>query len=248
MLGLNLDHRLARLLWTGLFLSVVALGGCATSQGPRDPRDPMEGLNRATYKFNDVLDKVALKPAGEAYNAVLPQPVRTCVSNVFGNLGDLYTGVNNLLEGNGADAVSDFCRVAINSTVGVLGCIDVAAGMGYEKHHKDFGITLGVWGVPSGPYLVLPFFGPSDIRDTAGLVGDLLADPVGYLYPVWQRNTIEGVRIIEIRAGLIGAGNLLQSAALDEYVFVRDGYLTRRRYQIYNGNPPDEDTDETTGK
>jgi phospholipid-binding lipoprotein MlaA len=242
-------HSLARgfLVWS-LCLLGIALGGCATTHGAADPRDPLESVNRATYQLNDTLDKYALKPVAQGYNAVLPQGVRNCVSNVFGNIADLSTAANNLLEGNGADAVSDACRVAINSTVGVLGCFDVAAGMGFEKHRKDFGITLGVWGVPPGPYIVLPFFGPSDARDTVGLVGDLYSDPVGYVYPVWQRNTAEGVRIIELRASFIDAGNLLQGAALDEYVFVRDGYLTRRRFQIYNGNPPDEDTDDDSNK
>jgi phospholipid-binding lipoprotein MlaA len=218
--------------------AVTLLSGCAATAP--DPRDPLESINRATYKLNDALDKAVLKPVAQGYNAVLPQPVRNCVGNVFGNIGDLYTGVNNLLEGYPGDAGSDVCRVAVNTTVGVLGCFDVASGMGFTKHKKDFGLTLGVWGVQPGAYIVLPFFGPSDVRDTAGLVADLYADPVGYLYPVWQRNIIEGVRIIDTRASFLGAGNLLQGAALDEYVFVRDGWFTRRRSQVYNGNPPDE--------
>jgi phospholipid-binding lipoprotein MlaA len=223
----------------GILLGAVALlSGCAATSP--DPRDPLEGINRGTYKFNDALDKAVLKPVAQGYNAVLPQPVRNCVGNIFGNLGDLYTGVNNLIEGYPHDAGSDVCRVAVNTTVGVLGCFDVASGMGFTKHKKDFGITLGVWGVSPGPYIVLPLFGPSDVRDTGGLVVDLYADPVGYLYPVWQRNTLEGIRLIDTRASLLGAGNLLQGAALDEYVFVRDGWFTRRRSQIYNGNPPDD--------
>jgi phospholipid-binding lipoprotein MlaA len=218
--------------------AVTFFSGCAATAP--DPRDPLEGINRATYKLNDALDKAVLKPVAQGYNAVLPQPVRNCVGNVFGNIGDLYTGVNNLLEGNAQDAATDVCRVAVNSTMGVLGCFDVASSGGLPKHKKDFGITLGVWGIGPGPYLVLPFFGPSDVRDGVGLVADLYADPIGYIYPVWQRNTIEVVRIIDTRASLLGAGNLLQGAALDEYVFVRDGWFTRRRSQIYNGNPPDE--------
>lgn len=227
-----------RPLGLALVLAVLAfLGGCAATAP--DPRDPLEGLNRATYKLNDALDKAVLKPVAKGYNYILPQPVRNCVGNVFGNIGDLYTGVNNLLEGNPRDAGSDVCRVAVNTTVGILGCFDPASGWGFTKHKKDFGITLGVWGVQPGAYIVLPLFGPSDIRDSAGLVADLFADPVGYLYPVWQRNTLEVVRTIDTRASLLGASNLLQGAALDEYVFVRDGWFTRRRSQIYNGNPPD---------
>ncbi len=223
--------------------AVLVCAGCASTPAS-DPRDPFENLNRATYKLNKTLDDAILKPVAQGYNTVLPQPVRTCVSNIFANIGDLPIAANNLLEGNIADAASDACRVLINTTIGLAGCIDVATKTGLSKHHKDFGITLGTWGVGPGPYLVLPFFGPSDLRDSAGLLVDLEIDPLGYLYPVWQRNTIEGVRIIDTRASLIGAGNLLQSAALDEYVFLRDGYLSRRRYQIYNGNPPDEENED----
>jgi phospholipid-binding lipoprotein MlaA len=221
-------------------VAALCLGGCASTSGPGDPRDPFEKVNRVTYSVNSNLDKYLLKPVAQGYNFILPQPVRTCVNNVFGNIGDLSTMANNFLEGNFSDAGSDACRIAINSTVGLLGCIDVASSHGFTKHRKDFGITLGVWGVSPGPYVVLPFFGPSDVRDSVGLVGDLYSDPVGYVYPVWQRNTAEGIRIIDTRASLISAGNLLSGAALDEYVFVRDGYLTRRRYLIYNGNPPDD--------
>lgn len=219
-------------------IGALFLSGCAVTSP--DPRDPLESINRATYKFNDALDKAVLKPVAQGYTAVLPQPVRTCVSNVFGNIGDLYTGVNNLLEGAPADAASDVCRVAVNTTVGVLGCFDVASGMGLTKHKKDFGLTLGVWGVAPGYYVVLPLFGPSDVRDGLALIPDTLADPLGYVYPVWQRNTFEVVRLVNTRASLLGAGNLLQGAALDEYVFVRDGWFTRRRSQVYNGNPPDD--------
>lgn len=221
------------------------LSGCATT-GTSDPRDPLESVNRATFQFNDGLDRVVLAPVARGYTYVVPEPVRDCVGNVFGNMSDAWTAVNNLLEGNAHDGGSDICRVAVNTTVGLGGCFDVASGMGLDKHKKDFGLTLGVWGVAPGPYIVLPLFGPSDLRDSAGLVVDIEADPLGYLYPTWERNIIEGVRIIDARSQLIGAGNLLDSAALDKYVFVRDGYFTRRRSQIYNGNPPDEPDDTAT--
>lgn len=226
-------------------VGIALLAGCATNV-THDPRDPLESLNRTTYQMNDKIDRAVLKPVAKAYNEVLPQPVRNCVGNVFGNISDLYTGANNLLEGHIHDAGSDVCRVAINTTVGVLGCVDVASGMGFEKHKKDFGITLGVWGIQPGIYIVLPFFGPSDVRDTTGFVADLYGDPVGYVYPVWQRNIAEGVRIVDTRASLLGASNLLEGAALDEYVFVRDGWFTRRLNQVYNGNPPETDDSDST--
>jgi phospholipid-binding lipoprotein MlaA len=220
----------------------TALAGCATGGSP-DPRDPLEGVNRATFQFNDTLDKYALEPVAHGYVIAVPEPVRSCVGGFFGNLSDAWTAVNNALEGHVHDAGSDVNRVAVNSTVGILGCFDIASGLGIEKHKKDFGITLGTWGIGPGYYVVLPLFGPSDVRDTAGLVADFETDPVGYLYPIWQRNTLTGVRIVDQRSQLLGAGNLLEGAALDKYVFVRDGYFTRRRSQIYNGNPPDEPED-----
>jgi len=223
-------------------LSGALLSGCATT-GQGDPRDPLESVNRATFQFNDQLDRVVLEPVARGYTNVVPEPARDCIGNIFGNMSDAWTAVNNLLEGNPHDGGSDICRVAVNTTVGLGGCFDVASGMGLDKHKKDFGLTLGVWGVAPGPYIVLPLFGPSDLRDSAGLVVDFETDPVGYLYPVWQRNTIEVVRAIDARSQLLGASDLLSGAALDKYIFVRDGYFTRRRSQIYNGNPPDEPDD-----
>jgi phospholipid-binding lipoprotein MlaA len=233
---------LSRLLIVASLFATGLLAGCATP-GPADPRDPLESVNRATFEFNDDLDRAVLAPVARGYTYVIPEPVRDCVGNVFGNMSDAWTAVNNLLEGNPHDGGSDICRVAVNTTVGLGGCFDVASGMGLDKHKKDFGLTLGVWGFAPGPYIVLPLFGPSDLRDSAGLVVDFETDPVGYLYPTWQRNIIEGVRVIDARSQLLNAGNLLDSAALDKYVFVRDGYFTRRRSQIYNGNPPDEPDD-----
>jgi phospholipid-binding lipoprotein MlaA len=227
---------------SALAKATVVLGlfsGCATSN-IADPRDPLEGLNRATFQFNDTLDRYALAPVAHGYVNVVPEPIRSCIGGVFGNFSDAWTAVNNALEGNLHDAGSDVNRVAVNSTIGILGCFDPASGMGLDKHRKDFGITLGTWGVSPGYYVVLPLFGPSDLRDTVGLVVDFETDPVGYLYPVWQRNTISGVRIVDQRSQLLDASNLLEGAALDKYLFVRDGYFTRRRSQIYNGNPPDE--------
>jgi phospholipid-binding lipoprotein MlaA len=209
----------------------VALGGCATTDAG-NPRDPLEGYNRAMFGFNDKLDRYALKPAATAYQKVLPSFVQTGVNNFFGNLADAWTAVNNLLQGRGADGVTDIMRFAVNSTIGLLGVLDVASEAGLQKHRQDFGVTLGVWGVRSGPYVVLPFFGSSTLRDTAALPVDIQGNPWYYVQPSDVRNTGTGLRIIDTRASLLGASNLLEEAALDRYAFVRDAYLQRRESKI----------------
>ena len=207
------------------------LAGCA---GP-NPRDPYEGYNRAMFKFNDTVDEYALKPAATAYRNVLPSFVQTGVNNFFGNLGDAWTTVNDMLQGKGQQGLSDLSRFAINSTVGLLGLFDVASDAGLSKHKEDFGQTLGTWGVGSGPYLVLPLLGPSTVRDTAALPLDIKGDIWGYKDPVYLRNIGIAVRTVDIRANLLDASSLLEDAALDRYEFIRDGYLQRRESLIYDG-------------
>jgi phospholipid-binding lipoprotein MlaA len=209
----------------------VALAGCATAER-KNPDDPLEGYNRAVFGLNDRIDRYALKPAATAYQKVLPGSVQTGINNFFGNLGDVWTAVNDLLQGRGADGVTDIMRVAVNSTIGLLGVLDVASEAGLQKHKQDFGVTLGVWGVHSGPYLVLPFFGSSTLRDAAALPVDLEAYPWHYVQRVDVRNTGTGLRIVDTRASLLGASNLLEEAALDRYAFVRDAYLQRRASKI----------------
>jgi phospholipid-binding lipoprotein MlaA len=216
------------------------LGGCATSG---NPKDPIEGFNRAMYGFNEVVDKAVIKPVAQGYDAVLPSPVRTGVTNFFGNIADFFIGVNNLLQGKPGDAASDIGRVLVNSTVGILGLIDVASEMGMEKHEEDFGQTFGRWGVGDGAYVVLPFFGPRTVRDTAGLVVDVAADPVGNIDHVPTRNTLLALRIVDTRADLLPADKVIEEAALDKYAYVRDGYLQRRLNLIHDGNPPREKMD-----
>lgn len=207
------------------------LAGCA---GP-NPRDPYEGYNRAMFKFNDTVDEYALKPAATAYRNVLPSFVQTGVNNFFSNLGDGWTTINDMLQGKGQQGLSDLSRFAINSTVGILGLFDVATPAGLPKHKEDFGQTLGTWGVPSGPYLVLPMLGPSTVRDTAALPVDIKGDIWGYKEPVYLRNTGTVIRTIDIRANLLDASSLLEDAALDRYEFIRDGFLQRRESQINDG-------------
>lgn len=218
-------------------VSLGVLGGCATTQ---DPRDPLEPINRGIYKFNEGVDTVLLKPAAEVYQGVVPPVARTGVSNVFANINDVVVALNNLLQGKISEALSDVGRVLINTTAGLFGIFDVATPAGLEKHDEDFGQTLGYWGVGDGPYLVLPILGPRTTRDTGGLVVDFLTDPVSYIDPSRDRNQVMGLRLVSRRAELLGASQLLSVAALDEYEFVRDAYLQRRRNLIHDGNPPRE--------
>ncbi|MGV3628145.1 MAG: MlaA family lipoprotein [Betaproteobacteria bacterium] len=232
-------HLVRRLRLTAVcvIVSVGVLGGCASTN---DPRDPLEPLNRGVYKFNDAVDTVLLKPVAEIYQGVVPPIARTGIRNVFNNLNDVIVALNNLLQGKFTEAASDVGRIAINTTAGLLGLFDVATPAGLEKHAEDFGQTLGYWGIGDGPYLVLPILGPRNLRDTGGLVVDSLTDPVTYIDPSRDRNQVMGLRLVSRRAELLGASQLLSVAALDEYEFVRDAYIQRRRNLIYDGNPPRE--------
>lgn len=222
----------------GSLALAVALSGCATSG---NPKDPIEGFNRAMFAFNEGLDTVLIKPVAQGYDYVMPTPLKTAVTNFFGNIADLFIGVNNLLQGKPAEAASDFGRVLINTTVGILGLFDVASEAGLEKHEEDFGQTFGRWGVGAGPYVVLPFFGPRTLRDTAGLVLDVKTDPVANLSDVSTRNSLVALRLIDTRADLLPADKVIEEAALDKYSYVRDAYLQRRRSLIHDGNPPREE-------
>lgn len=211
----------------------LALAGCAST----NPKDPFEGFNRAMFSFNDKVDQVALKPAAEAYSE-MPTFIQTGISNFFGNLGDVWTAVNNLLQGKFADGMSDVMRVAFNSTFGLGGLLDIGSEAGLVKHKEDFGQTLGVWGVGSGPYVVLPLLGSSTLRDTAALPVDFEGDVLAYVKPVDVRNVSAVVRVVDQRAALLGASTLIEEAALDRYVFVRDAYLQRRESTVRDGESP----------
>lgn len=210
-----------------------ALVGCASTG---NPRDPMEGFNRAMFTFNDAIDQNALKPVAETYQRMLPGFVQTGVGNFFANLGDVWTAVNNLLQGNGAKGSSDIMRVAINSSFGLGGLIDIASDAGLPKHREDFGQTLGKWGVISGPYMVLPLLGSSTVRDTIVLPLEWKADPWRYVDPMNVRNAGSFLRLVDQRAAVLGATNLIEEAALDRYEFVRDAYLQRRQNSVDDGN------------
>jgi phospholipid-binding lipoprotein MlaA len=232
--------RWARNLAIGLLLCGAA--GCATT-GSADPRDPLEGLNRATYAFNDGFDKLLIKPVATVYRDALPDPIRVWVRNFFANLYDPWIGINNLLQGKVSDAVTDWARFGFNSTLGVFGINDVATSMGLEKHDEDLGQTFGRWGMGDGAYLVIPFWGSSSVRDGAGLVGDLSADLLWKFRPIAARNSAVALRYVSRRADLLDASRILEEAALDKYVFQRDAYLQRRRSLVYDGNPPRAERD-----
>jgi phospholipid-binding lipoprotein MlaA len=224
-----------------LVLLSTTLAACASAL---DPRDPLEPFNRGVYQFNEGLDKVVLKPVAKGYKAVVPPPLRNGVTNVFGNFRDVTTAINDLLQGKISAAVSDVGRVAVNSTVGILGIFDVATRLGLQKHSEDFGQTLGLWGVADGPYLVLPLLGPSNFRDTIGWAGDYFTDPEFYLVSHSPETWVAfGTRVISIRANLLETEQIFDTAAIDKYAFLRDAYLQRRRSLIYDGNPPSSDTE-----
>ena len=228
-----------------LLAAAVALCGCATTNA--DPRDPFEPMNRATYNFNEGFDQVLGKPVATAYRDVLPAPVRGWVRNFFANIADLFIGFNNILQGKPGEGLQDWARFAFNSVLGIFGINDVASDFGLEKHDEDFGQTFGRWGAGPGFYLVLPILGPSSLRDGVGTAVDLYTDPVNNVYPNRIRNSAVVVRGISKRADLLEASRLLEEAALDKYVFLRDAYLQRRRSQIYDGQAPrlrEEDEDE----
>ena len=237
-------------------LAVAAAAGCATTPGvdhqdrhTAGPKDPYESVNRKVFAFNDTLDTYALKPVAKAYNAVLPSPVRTGIHNFFGNFSDAWSAVNQLLQGKPKDAGTMTLRVLTNTTIGIAGLFDPATSLGLERKPEDLGLTLGHWGLEPGPYLVLPLFGASDIRDGIALPFDTYVSPALLVAPkYWQELAIDTVGVIDTRAGLLGASQMLDELAFDRYTFLRDAYITRRRSLVYDGNPPDlpdEDDDDS---
>lgn len=228
--------------WAIAAMLAFSLAGCATS----NPKDPLEPFNRAVFKFNDAVDQAALKPAAEAY-AKLPSFVQTGVGNFFGNLNDVPTALNNFLQGKVGDGFSDVMRVAVNSTMGFGGVLDIGSEVGLVKHKEDFGQTLGKWGVRPGPYVVLPLLGSSTLRDTVAYPVDVETDPWRYVEKIRARNVGTVVRVVDQRAVLLDASNLLEEAALDRYVFVRDAYLQRRQSKVYDGELPETSYEDDIG-
>ena len=236
-----------------LVVMALAAGGCA-SLGGDDPRDPFEGFNRGVYRVNDKVDQYVAKPVATGYRKVVPSEIRDRVRNFFGNIGDIFIGANNFLQGKFTDGFNDWVRVGFNTTFGILGIHDVATDMGYEKHDEDFGQTFGRWGFGPGPYLVLPLLGSSDVRDGIGSGIGIYTDPLGEVRGYHSQYALWGLRLVQTRADLLDASRILEEAALDKYVFQRDAYLQRRRSLVYDGHPPrekdpeDEIDDKPAGK
>lgn len=207
------------------------LVGCAS--GPNaHPRDPLEPMNRKVTAFNDVVDGAVLKPVATVYRDITPDPLRTGVNNFFENLRDVWSFINASLQLRPREAAENFLRFNVNTFLGVGGLFDVASEIGLERTRLDFGQTLGRWGVPSGPYLVLPIFGPSTVRDAAGFSIESGGDLVQGIGDAATRNSLYLLRAVETRANFLRATALLEGAALDKYSFTRELYLQRRESQI----------------
>lgn len=225
----------------GLVLALVSLGtGCASipPDAGQHPDDPWERYNRHMTEFNDRLDRAVVKPVAQAYTKVVPSEARDCVGNVFSNIAEVPNALNNLLQGKPKRAALDVCRFVVNSTVGVLGCFDVARKLGIERSDEDFGQTLGHWGAGPGPYFVWPFFGPSTVRDSVGRVVGFYTDPLYYIEHDRTRVSLAALRVVDTRSVLLQAEKIVDGAALDRYQFIRDGYLQRRQNLVYDGDPP----------
>jgi phospholipid-binding lipoprotein MlaA len=223
----------------GLIFLLVLVGGCASTPDEyRDPRDPLESYNRKVYKFNKAVDDAVMKPIAKGYKAITPEPLDRGITNFFGNLADVTSAVNNLLQFKLSRAGSDVGRVAMNTTVGLLGFFDVATNMGLPSYKEDLGQTFGYWGDVDSPYMVLPFWGPSTLRDSIGLMGDAVTNPLFSLREDRVYWGLIALNVVDTRADLLTAGKILEEAAVDPYVFLRDAFLQRRRNQIFDGNPP----------
>jgi phospholipid-binding lipoprotein MlaA len=233
----------------GSLVISITLAGCATTPTTvASPDDPWAGWNRGTQTFNDNLDKAILKPLAKGYQWITPEFVSEGITNFFSNINDIGVTINDLLQFKLAQSGMDGSRFLINTTAGVAGFIDVAKLIDLPKHKEDFGQTLGYWGVPSGSYLVLPFFGPSSPRDTVGLIGDALLNPLTYVSVFGGtavNAAVAGSRVVDVtdrRANLMTTEKIVDEGAVDRYDFIKNSYEQNRDYLIHDGNLP-EDTD-----
>ena len=239
-------HRVSRFaIRLAAMAGLVLLQACATVANP-NPRDPVESFNRGVFGFNDVLDRALIKPVATVYRDVTPQMVRKGVSNFFGNLTDVWSIFNNAIQLRGQETGDSMGRVMINSTIGLGGLIDVASDLNIERHTSDFGMTLGRWGVPPGPYVVLPLLGPYTLREVVALPVDQQGNLVNQITDDQSRYGLSVLNVVDYRAQYLTAGDVVEGAALDKYSFTRDSYLQRQRSRLYDGNPPEEDPEPAT--
>ena len=222
--------------------ALLLCAACATTApaGSGSPDDPWESFNRGVYRFNDALDRALLKPIARGYKAVTPNPVRRGIGNMLANLAYPTVIVNNVLQGKVGDAVSDSGRFLLNSTVGVAGLFDVATPAGLQKHDEDFDQTLAVWGVPRGPYLTLPFLGPSSVRGAFARPVDFWTNARRYLDDASIEDKLIVLDIIDARESLLALDDQVEASS-DPYIFIRESYLQNREFRIYDGNPPEDD-------
>ncbi len=226
--------------WTGAAAVLTMVCACATGPGA-NPADPLEPFNRRIASFNQTVDDAVLRPVATAYRDTLPLPVRSGVGNFFGNLSDIWSFANSVLQLRLRASAEAFMRVNVNTFFGLGGLLDIATEIGIDRQNEDFGQTLGRWGAPPGPYLVLPLLGPSTVRDAAALPVDWSAAPLGYVEPISARNSLAVLRVIDARSNLLRISRLIDDAALDKYSFTRDAFLQRRRNDVFDGNPPDDE-------
>ncbi|MEP7098872.1 MAG: VacJ family lipoprotein [Burkholderiales bacterium] len=245
----SLDTRslFARALLALMVGALLALGGCATTKmlvkdargGPGERLDPWENWNRKVFAFNEGLDEKILKPVATGYAKVVPQFVRRSVDNFFANAADAWSAVNNVLQGKPEPAFTDVVRFTTNTVFGFFGILDIATEFGLEHHYEDFGQTLGRWGFGAGAYVVWPLVGPSTVRDSIALPLDRTASPALYISDGSYQFGVVGLQIINTRARLLGASQVIDDIALDKYSFIRDAYLQRRRSLVYDGDAPE---------
>jgi phospholipid-binding lipoprotein MlaA len=244
----------------GLMLALVMLlqGGCAVLRSPMseaaqaaqlpepqaNPADPWERFNRSVFSFNDVIDRHVLIPIARVYLKVVPEPVSRAFANMVSNVGDAWSVVNHVLQGKPRQATEMGMRFSVNTVLGLGGVLDIASEMGLERQSEDFGQTLGVWGVPTGPYLVIPLLGPSDVRDGLALPLDRTVSLANLSGEAANKYSLTFIELVHTRSRLLNASSVLDQVALDRYSFVRDSFLARRRSAVFDGNPPEEDEDE----
>jgi phospholipid-binding lipoprotein MlaA len=222
---------------SSILIAVAASFAVGSAQA--QPNDPLEPVNRAIFGFNDALDRAVLAPVARGYQAVVPELARQGVSNFFGNFGDGWSAINQLLQGKGEAAATMTMRVATNTLFGIGGLFDVASDLGMERQSEDFGQTLGWWGMPAGPYVVWPLFGPSTVRDSLGRPLDMAWSPSAAVNDSTAGVSLSVLSLVDTRANLLSATRVLDDIALDKYSFVRDAYVARRRNLVYDGNPPE---------